>query len=56
MMAVFQVHNECSIEIKRQHQQIANCTFLLIPKIVSTLANVATGDSIVGETLIAVIS
>lgn len=55
MMAVFQVHNECNIDILRQHQQIADCTFLLIPKIISTLTNVATGDSIIGETLIAVI-
>lgn len=55
MMAVFQMHNECNVDIVRQRQQIANCTFLLIPKIISTLANVATGDSIIGETVIAVI-
>lgn len=55
MMAVFQVHNECNVDIIRQRQQIADCTFLLIPKIISTLTNVATGDSIIGEALITVI-
>lgn len=55
VMSVFQVHNECNVDTTRQRQQIADCTFLLIPKIISTLTNVATGDSIVGEALITVI-
>lgn len=55
MIAVFQVHNECNLDTIRQRQQIANCTFLLIPKIISTLTNIATGDSIIGDTVIAVI-
>lgn len=54
MIAVFQVHTECTIETTRQYQQIADCTFLLIPKIISTLTNVATGDTIIGEAVIMV--
>lgn len=53
-MSIFQVHNECDDENTDQRKHIADITFLLIPKIMSTLTNVATSGSIVGDHLIAV--
>lgn len=42
-MSVFQVHDETEERDAKQRRCIADVMFLLIPKIVSTLTNVAVG-------------
>lgn len=54
MMSIFQLHDEYDDESTEQRKLVANITFLLIPKIMSTLTNVATSGGIVGDQLIAV--
>lgn len=56
---------ECTLSVQQLHdaadkndivlrRQIADIVFILLPKILSTLTNVATGDEILGEPLIMV--
>lgn len=54
MMSIFQVHNESDDSNFVQRKHVAGITFLILPKIMSTLANVATSGNVVGDNLIAV--
>lgn len=54
MMSIFQVHNESDDSNFVQRKHVAGITFLILPKIMSTLANVVTSGNVVGDNLIAV--
>lgn len=50
-MSVFQVHDEANENDIEQRSHIANVIFILIPKIVRTLTNIATGDKTISDSL-----
>lgn len=54
IMSIFQVHSENDDGNTEQRKLVSNITFLLIPKLMSTLTNVATSNGIIGDNLIAV--
>lgn len=53
-LSVFQLHDEADHNDIVLRKQVADLVFILLPKIFSTLKNVATGDETLGETLIVV--
>lgn len=50
-MSVFQVHDAADEGNTKQRQYVADVVFLLIPKIIMTLTNVAVGSNTLSETL-----
>lgn len=44
-MSVFQVHIEANSDNVEQRRQVANVTYLLIPKIVRSLTIISTSDN-----------
>lgn len=54
IMSLEYVHDEADPDDIVLRQQIADVVFILLPKIVSTLIQVATGDDTQGHALIAV--
>lgn len=56
ILSVEQVHDDADESDIVFRHQIANVVFLVLPKVISTLINVATGDETLGEALIAVIN
>lgn len=54
MMSVYHVHDGADADDVVLRNQIADVIFILLPKVVSTLVQVATGDETQGHIIIAV--
>lgn len=53
-MSVFQVHDDADEDNVVQRKCVANVVFLLIPKIIATITNIALDGNTIGEPLIVV--
>lgn len=56
IMSVEQVHDEADESDIVVRRQIGDIVFVVLPKIVNTLTNIATSEETLGETLIAVMT
>lgn len=54
-MSIHQLHSEADEDDIILRQQIANIMFILSPKLIKTISDIATGEETLGEMLIAVI-
>lgn len=54
ILSVEQCHDEADFSDIVLRDQVANTVFIMLPKIIITLRNVALSDEKVGQTLIAV--